>query len=87
MTSENKVCWLLRSDKCLSKKDMERKQLVVTLPQKSAVAALLNRQWPLHIQLQENQPLRLKKQCSIDHAEEEKHNGLQEKEENARKGP
>lgn len=74
MTSENKICILLRSDQCHLRKDTVKKQLQPTLVKKSKVAALLSRQWLSPIQLPERQHQKPRRQCLTDLNEEEEHN-------------
>lgn len=74
MTSESKVCYLLRSKQCHSKKDTVKKQLPPTSVKKLKVAALLSRQWPSPTALPERQHPRPRKPCSQNLNEEEEHN-------------
>jgi hypothetical protein len=74
MTSESKVCFLLRSDLCHLNEDTAKRPLAKILEGKSKQASPKSRPSPLPYLLQERPHPRPRKQCSQSLNEEEEHN-------------
>ena len=74
MTSESKVCFLLRSDPCHLNEDTAKRPLARTSVKKSSQAGHKSRPSPLPYLLQGKPHPRPRKQCSLNQKEEEEHN-------------
>jgi len=74
MTSESKVCFLLRSDLCHLRKDTAKRPLAKILGERSKQASPKSKPSPLPYLLQERPPQWPRKQCLTNLNEEEEHN-------------
>lgn len=74
MTSESKICFLLRSDLCHLNEDTAKRPLARTSAKKSSQAGQESRPSPLPYLLQGKPHPRPRKQCSQNLKEEEEHN-------------
>jgi len=74
MTSESKVCFLLRSDLCHLRKDTAKRPLAKILGERSKQASPKSKPSPLPYLLQERPPQWPRRQCLTNLNEEEEHN-------------